>query len=103
MGFCKNSKILSIRESLENILEADLAALNIHNQKNGRMGEKLHQESTGTKGALKYIEHRVHHIIIKGGTDDNLLCDVCYNVSWTEVTSRYIFFAVITSSKALKL
>ena len=94
---------LSRNESLDRLLEADLATLKISNQKNGRIGKTLHQESTGTKVAVTSLSHRVHHILSNGGTEYNLLCDVCYNGSWTEVTSGYIVRSVRTASKDLKL
>ena len=77
-GFWKNGKIISRHESLNTLLEADSETLNIPNQKNGRMGQTLYHESTGSKGALASLALGSHHILINKGTEDNLLCDVCH-------------------------
>ena len=40
------------------------------------MGEKIHQEATGTAMcAVKAIAHVVHTILQDGGTTDTLLCE----------------------------
>ena len=44
-----------------------------------------------------------HHIIINGGTKDNLLCDVCRNGSCTEFMSGDIVCSVRIKPEALKL
>ena len=87
MGFWKNGNIHSGHELLNTLLEADSATLKLLNQKNGRMGQTLHHESMGRKGAVAALACRVYPILINKGTADNLFCDVWCSEAWTEVTS----------------
>ena len=57
-------------------MTADSATLKISNQKHGRMGQKIHQESTGPDGAVSCLARRVHHIISNSGSDAQLICEV---------------------------
>ena len=67
------------------------------------MGKILHQKSIDTIEAVAYLSHRVHHILRNGGTEDNILCDLCHNGSWTAVTSGYIIYIARTAYKSLKI
>ena len=56
IGFFKNGKILVPRRSPLTILkEADFGTINITNQKNGRMGQTIHNESTDECGAVGFF------------------------------------------------
>ena len=68
VGFWGNGKILSRRESLNTLLEADSATITILNHKNGIMGQTLHQKSTGIKGDVEDLARRVYHILRNKGT-----------------------------------
>ena len=48
IGFFKNNKILPRRSTLQELLTVDSCTLKITNQKNGRMGETIHQQATNT-------------------------------------------------------
>ena len=75
----------------------------ITNQKNGRTGQTLHQESTGPQNAVEALAHRVYHILNSGGSDRQLLCDVFQDDAWISVQSSEIVIAVRNAAKALKL
>ena len=71
--FWKDEKILPRNSPLERLLISDSATINIYNQKNEHMGQTLHHESTGPKGAVASISYRVSHIMIHGGIEEDLL------------------------------
>ena len=97
--FCKNGKILSRRKTLNKLLGADSATIKNSNQKNRRMGQTLHPESTGSKVAVSALACRVHRILSNKVTEYNMHCDIRQSKSWIEVTSRDIGRAVRTASK----
>ena len=103
IGFWKNGQILPRKSPLALLLAADSCTLKISNQKNGRTGQTLHHESTGSNGAVAALARRVHHVLSNGGNGDNLLCDVCINNIWHSVESPEIVAAVRTAAKALNL
>ena len=63
--------------SLDDLVNATSATLRMGNQKNGRMGECIHQEkATNEKyGPTPALAHRVHHILANGGNEDSLICE----------------------------
>jgi len=85
IGFWKNGQILSRHEPLDILLTADSATMKITHQKNGRMGEVVHQETTGEVGAVAALARRVHHILKFGGAEDSPICDY-YDKQWHLVT-----------------
>ena len=103
IGFFKNNKVLPRRSPLKQLLSADSATMKISNQKNGRMGQTLHQQSTGTLGAVAGLARRVHHILSNGGDESNVICDVYLNKKWTSVTGSNMVHAIRESVKALNL
>jgi len=103
MGFWKDGQILPRNSPLSLLLQADSATMKITNQKNGRTGQTLHQESTGPDGAVAALARRVHHILSNGGNDNRLICDVFANDAWASVHSSEIVGTVRTASKALNL
>ena len=46
VGFYKNGKVVSRMAPLSVLLQCDAATLKITNQKNGRMGQTIHQHAT---------------------------------------------------------
>ena len=102
VGFWKDN-ILPRCSTLQMLLTADVATLKISNQKNGRMGQMLHHEGTGSNGAVASLARWVHHILSHKGTEDNLLCDVLHQGTWTAIHSAEIVTAVHTAAKSLKL
>ena len=104
VGFFKNGKILPRRSPLYLLLQADSATLKISNKKNGRMGQTIHQESSGPKGGVAALARRIHHILTNGGNCDSLLCDffpcrgTCHSV-----TPTHLIRMLRTSVKALDL
>ena len=104
IGFWKDGKILPRRSPLSLLLQADSATMKITNQKNGRTGQTLHQESTGSNGAVAALAHRVHHILSHGGTEHCLLCEVCTaKDTWRSVQSSDMVQAVRRAAKTLNL
>ena len=53
---------------MNTLFKADSATLNISNQKNVIMSQTLHYKSTGNKGAMEDLEHRVYQIMSNKGT-----------------------------------
>ena len=105
VGFFKDGNIMPRSSPLSILLTCDLATLKITNQKNGRMGETIHQEATGTDlcpiQALAYI---VSHILTNGGSEDSLLCDYKSDEDcWEAITSKDIIDMVRAAATALNL
>ncbi len=103
IGFWKDGKPLSRYSSLSTLLTADSATMKISNQKNGRMGETIHHQSTGENGAVAALARRVHHILSNGGTEDNLICDVNIDGTWTSVEGSHMVALIRFAAKSLKL
>lgn len=84
--------VLPRRSPLKENLIADLAAMKISNQKNGRMGQTLHQReesSTGTNldAVTGLLARQVHHVLsLGGGNESNLISDVYLQDKWTSIT-----------------
>ena len=77
--------------------------MNISNKNNGRMGQTLHQKSTGSKGAVAALARRGAHIMSHSGTEDHLLCDYFQTKTWELLQSSDIVDAVREASKNPKL
>jgi hypothetical protein len=103
VGFWKDGHILPRNSPISLLLQADSATMKITNQKNGRTGQTLHQESTGPDGAVASLARRVHHILSNGGNDGQLICDVFEDDAWASVHSSEIVGAVRVASTALNL
>ena len=104
VGFFRDRKILPRRSPLEILIQADSATLKITNQKNGRMGQTLHQQSTGSSGAVAALCRRVHHIVSNGGSDNQLICDVRLPTgTWYSISQHDMVQTVRTATKSLKL
>ena len=76
VGFFKDGRILPRNSPIDILLQSDSATLKITNQKNGRMGETIHQEQVkdSMQCPVKALAYRVHHILSNGGTTNTLLC-----------------------------
>jgi hypothetical protein len=106
VGFFKDGKIIPQTSPLATLLDSDAATLKISNQKNGRMGQTIHQEATTidpTSSPVKALAYRVHHILSNGGDDETLLCDYFMDGSWSSVTSGDIIKFVRASARQLNL
>jgi hypothetical protein len=104
VGFFNKNTVISRKSPLSKLLLCDSATLKISNQKNGRMGETIHQKSTGSHLCpVKALAHRVHHISVHNGGSDRLLCDYFANGEWQSVRSNDIIQMVRAAAKALKL
>ena len=88
VGFFKHGKVLPRTSPLSKLLTADWATLKITNQKNGRMGKTVHNETIkATHGPVHALARRVHHILSNGGAPNSLLCEfVNTNSEWSNVT-----------------
>ena len=90
IGFFKDNKILPRGSPLKKLLTADSCTLKITNQKNGQMGETIHQNKIHLVFCpVKGLARRVNHILSHDGTTTNLLCDIWdeSNESWTSIKS----------------
>jgi hypothetical protein len=105
VGFFKNGKIVSRASPLSLLLSCDAATLKITNQKNGRMGETIHQECTGKDDncPVRALAIRVHHVLSNNGTRDNLLCDYRKNDEWHAITSSEVRGMVKNAARILQL
>jgi len=103
VGFWKDGHILPRNSPLSLLLQVDPATMKITNQKNGRTGQMLYQESTSPDGAVAALAQQVHHILSNGENDNQLICDVFANNAWASVHSSEIVGAVRNFSKALNL
>ena len=68
IGFWKEDKVLSWKSKLHILFQDNAVTLKISNQNNSRMGQTLHHETTGPKGAVVALERLVHHILSSGGS-----------------------------------
>ena len=105
VGFWKDNHQLPKHSPLEKLLTADSATLQISNQKNGRMGESIHQWAINTHLCpVKALARRVHHILNNGGSPDSLICEY-FNDEGQQfsVTSQHIIKMVRTACKQLHL
>ena len=103
IGFFKDGKILSRQNPLKILETADAATLKISNQKNGRMGQTIHQETTGKNGAVAALARRVHHVIVNGGSEQKLISAVYNGRGWEDISSSAIVKAVRRAAKKLNL
>ena len=104
VGFFKNGHIMPRTSPLATLLTCDAATLKIMNQKNGRMGDTVHQKSTGSANCpIKALAYLVHHILSHKGTEENLLCDYYHNHKWHSIMSSDIIHCVRSAAKLLQL
>ena len=105
VGFWKDNKQLPKASPLDVLLTADSATLQISNQKNGRMGESIHQWAIDSELCpVKALARRIHHILKYGGSSDSLICDYFDdNGDVYTVTSQHIIKLVRTACKQLML
>jgi hypothetical protein len=105
VGFFKNNKVIPRQSPLSVLLSCDAATLKITNQKNGRMGDTIHQKATGLNSCpVRALALRIHHINTHNSTsEDRLLCDYFDNNKWHSVTANDIVSIVRSSAKLLKL
>jgi hypothetical protein len=105
VGFYKDGKIVSRASDLDILLTCDAATLKITNQKNGRMGQTIHQKKSGSDCCpVKALAHRISHINAhRSEGEDRLLSDYYINDAWHSITSQDIISVVRTSAKLLRL
>lgn len=106
VGFFKNGKILPRSSPLEVLLECDAATLKITNQKNGQMGQTIHQEAISDMDhcPVRALARQVHAIFAAGGTTQSLLCTYFTEAGEEQaVTSQDMIMAVRSATKLLNL
>ena len=106
VGFWKNGKILPRNSPLHVLLTADACTLKITNQKNGRMGETIHQQAlTNNKSCpVRALAQRVYHILSHGGTTDTPICDFMNSKQqWDNVDPTFLIRKIRFTVKALNL
>ena len=91
IGFFKNDSILPRKSPLSKLLQATSCTLKVTNQKNGRMGDTIHQRSISGKFCpIKALARQVHHVLSNEGNDNSLLCDYFHDDAWHSVTSKEV-------------
>ena len=104
VGFFKNGQIISRTSDLDMLLSCDAVTLKINNQKNGRMGDTIHQKAIGSALCpVRALAHRVHHILSNGGTVKNFICDYFTNETQLSISSKEVVVAVRAAAKLLQL
>jgi hypothetical protein len=104
VGLFKENTLLPLNAPLAVLLTATSATLKISNQKNGRMGDTIHQEAIqGSQCCVKALAYLIHHILSNKGTEDTLLCAYWANNEWNTVQANHIVHAVRTATKMLQL
>ena len=106
VGFFKDGKILTRTSNLNILLTADACTLKITNQKNGMMGETIHQNAIkGRHCPVKALARRVNHILKHDGNQANLICDIWINNEnqWSSITSEDMIINVRKAVSTLKL
>jgi hypothetical protein len=104
VGFFKDGKVLPRTSPLSLLLTSDAATLKISNQKNGRMGETIHQRSIDKDECpVKALAHRVNHILTHGGSTDSLLCQYGDHSEQSFISSQDIIILLRAAAKTLQL
>jgi hypothetical protein len=104
VGFFKDGKVLARTSPLDTLLTSDAATLKISNQKNGRMGETIHQKAIDLDACpIKALAFQVHHILSHGGSTDSLLCEYYTNDKRSSVTSKEIIALLCSAARMLQL
>ena len=104
VGFFKDGAIIPRNSPLQVLLNCDSATLKITKQKNGRMGDTIHQKAIQKNCCpIRALAHRVHHILANGGSDSTLLCAYKHNDEWRSVTSSEIIKMIRTVARELQL
>ena len=106
VGFFKDGKVLPRTSSLAELLTSDAATLKISNQKNGRMGETIHQRAIHLDACpIKALAHRIHHILSNGGNTDSLICTYYAdkNEEPHHISSKDIISLLRAAAKTLRL
>ena len=104
VGFFKNNLVLPRNSTLDTLLTADAATLKISNQKNGRMGDTIHQRAVTSECCpVKALAHRVHHILSNGGTNEALICSYMHDNEFHTIQSQSIIKMLRASASMLKL
>ena len=105
IGFFKNGRIVPRSAPLASLLSCDAATMKITNQKNGRMGQTIHQEATGTPDCpIQALAYRVHHILSSpNGSKNNYICDFYTDDQWCSITSSEIVKLVQAATRQLQL
>ena len=96
--FNGNYSVKATGSNLDELLACSSATLRISNQKNGRMGDTIHQEAL-TKGQahcpIRALARRVHHILSHGGTQDSLICAYKDNNNkWDHISAQTMVHTV---------
>jgi hypothetical protein len=105
VGFFKNGKVVARSSPLDILITCDSATLKITNQKNGRMGDTIHQKATGSPQCpVRALAFIITHLNRHGGDkEDRLLCDYFDDDDWHSVLSSDIIAMVRTSARLLHL
>jgi hypothetical protein len=104
VGFFKDGKIVPRSSPLDILMSCDAATLKINNQKNGRMGDTIHQQAINSECCpIRALAILVHDILSNGGAQDTLLCEFSINGSFVAVESKSIIKMVRDAAKDLQL
>ena len=108
VGFHKDTNVLDpAKISSDLLLECTSATMRIGNQKNGRMGQTIHQEAIKDvdDGPTQAMARRISQILADGGNGDTLICDYKTTLDgpWLSVTANDIISMVRDTVKSLNL
>jgi hypothetical protein len=104
VGFFKEGKIIARTSPLSVLLDCDAATLKINNQKNGRMGDIIHQQAINKDCCpVRALALRVNDILAHGGSHDTLLCEYHTNNGFIAIESKDIIDLVRTTAASLGL
>jgi hypothetical protein len=104
VGFFKNGKIVARTSPLPTLLACDAATLKINNQKNGRMGDTIHQQAINKNCCpIRALAIRVHDILSNGGTQNTLLCEYHTVHGFCAIESKDIITLVRQTAASLGL
>ena len=104
VGFWKAGRILPRASPYHILASADSATLKITNQKNGRMGQTIHQEATQKAVCpVKSLAFIVSHILSNGGTEANYICEYHNGTAWHHVSDANIKQAIRKAAQYLNL
>jgi hypothetical protein len=104
VGFFKDGKIIARTSPLDALLACDAATLKINNQKNGRMGDTIHQQAINKDCCpVRALAIRVNDILTHGGSHDTLLCEYYTTSGFIAIESKEIIDLVRTTAASLGL
>lgn len=67
------------------------------------MGQTIHQESSGTLGAVQALARRCDHILSNGGSESFLICDYFHQNKWHSVNGSMMVAKICHIASSMNL